>query len=418
MTTRKLNKFSRCAAAILGAALILSAPAQEEMDETPVQDQTTEETPQSSDEPSEQPAADSEQATTDSEQPADATAETTPAAAPEAPSNPRRAKTFAEALEAAGDDGVVVFCYGPDWNARSTRMLKSFWETPAAEEAAGNAIMVALPYYDNPTPEQEEESSSISQGIQFPRTLELPLRTAGFHICPDVLMFNKEGTLYANLPGSDYLGDEKGELGLKNMRERIAALRKQVELLRKAESQSGVEKARTLSQTADLGIAAPADLLEQLQEADPSDESGMIRRHTFDSLQFLYNQMDTKDGFLKNDLVIDFKKLQDDCMKVIKDEAIKPIDRQAVYLLLIGQSRREGITGKRLKDLMTACMKLDPQSPYGKIMPSLIETWGNAKSTQTSDDRRAQRQRDKEKAKERKAKEKEMKRAEKNAEVR
>lgn len=325
--------------------------------------------------------------------------------------NPRRADSYSEALAAAGDDGVMVYCYGPDWNQRSVRMLKKFWQTKELEQAAGNAILVAAPYYQVATPEQEEESRSITSGMPAPP----------FGVCPTVMLFDKDGFCYANLPGKDYLGEETGELGMKNIAEKLAALRTQHELLAQAESLSGEAKAKVLNQVADLPIKNPRGLVDMIKEADPSDKTGLVRRNTHDAKQFLYDQMETKDGFLANDFVPDFNKIKTECMKVAKDEALRPEDRQAAYALIIGQARREhvsgkqNIPGKQMKDFINGCAKIDPTTPYGRLSPTLVGLWGNLKVS--SEARKAYSERKKADDKARKEKEREDKKADKNAKM-
>lgn len=336
-------------------------------------------------------------------------ADDTPAAeeAPrqEAQKNPRRADSYREALSMAGDDGVAVFCYGPDWNQRSVRMLKKFWQTKQLEEAAGGAILVAAPFYQKPTPDQSAESSQITAGMVNPP----------FSVCPTVMLFDKNGFMYANLPGLDYLGDEEGTLGMRNIREKIAALRERDKLMAQAEGMSGEEKARILSRVADLPIKSRPGLVEMIKSADPSDQTGLVRRNTHDAKQFLYKQMDTKDGFLSKDFVADYKKIQTECMKVVKDEALRTIDRQRAYALIIGQTRRERISGKQMKDYIQACHKIDTETPYGKLTPTLANLWGNLNFRMTAEERRVAHSQAQAKDKERKNKEREDKKAAKNA---
>lgn len=393
---------------LLGLALALApaAPAQDADDpgsddaaataEEPTPADTTDETPA--------PAADSPSA------PADATPQE---ATPEKPANPRRALTYSDALAAAGEDGVAVFCYGPDWNMVSTRMLKSFWQTPAVEEATGGAILVAVPFYEDPTPEQKDEAHAAAAGMPAPP----------FGVCPTVMLFDKDGTRYANMPGADFLGTEEDpSVGLKNLREKIAALRKRNELRKKVENLTGIEKAKVLNEIAELPITAPRDQMAQLindiKEADPTDQSGMVRRNTFSALAFLYEQMNTKDGFLLADFVPDYRKMTVDCMKVIKDTALREKDRQAAYLLLIGQARREEINGPKFKNLVNACAKLDPNSSYGKLAPILNNTWATRRIVRSRDEVSAQIKREREKKKERQHKANVEKKADRNGVIR
>ena len=332
-------------------------------------------------------------------------------AANTAPKNPRRAATYSEALDAAGEDGVIVFCYGPDWNQRSLRMVKSFWQRKEVEEASGNAILVAAPYYQHPTEEEASESQSITSGMPAPP----------FGVCPTVMMFDKSGTCYANLPGKDYLGDENGDVGIKNIAEKLAALHKQQELLAQAESMSGPEKAKILGQVADLPIKKPQGIVEMIKEADPGDSTGQVRRNTHDAKQFLYQQMETTDGFLAKDFVPDYNKIKTECMKVVKDEALRPEDRQAAYALIIGQARREhvsgkqNIPGKQMKDFINGCAKIGPDTMYGKLSPALVGLWGNLRVS--AEARKAYSERRKADEKARKEKEREDKKADRNTKM-
>lgn len=371
-TTRKPNKrsFAGIAAALLclGLAAPLAAPAQEEAAE-----------------PQQQPAAQEK--------------------------NPRRAASYSEAIAAAGDDGVMVFCYGPDWNQRSVRMLKKFWQSSELEQVSGKAILVAAPYYQAPTAEEEAESRNITGGMPAPP----------FGVCPTVMMFDKDGFCYANLPGTDYLGDESGALGMKNIAQKLEALHARQRLLAQAESMSGEAKAKILNDVADLPIKNPRGLVDMIREADPSDKTGLVRRNTHDAKQFLYDQMETKDGFLAKDFVPDFNKIKTECMKVAKDEALRPEDRQAAYALIIGQARREhvsgkqNIPGKQMKDFINGCAKIDPNTMYGKLSPALVGLWGNLKVS--AEARKAYSERKKADDKARKEKEREDKKADKNVKM-
>lgn len=415
MTIRNPNKLiTRSAVLLLSMALALApaAPAQE--DDAPADDAitpaetTAEDTTPSADSAAD--SADSADGATPAAPAQQGEAATADSAATPAPTgNPRRAETFGDALAAAGEDGVAIFCYGPDWNKVSTRMLKSFWMTRELEEATGSAILVAVPFYESPNSRQLEESSLASAGMP-----KLP-----FGVCPTVMLVDKDGTMYANLPGADYLGTEEDHSkGLKNLREKIAALRKRQELLKKAESLVGVQKAEVLNEIAELPINTPRGLVDQIKEADPTDQSGMVRRNTFSALAFLYEQMHTKDGFLSPDFEPDYGKMTADCMKVIKDKAIRPRDRQAAYLLLIGQARREEINGAKFKNLVNACAKLDPETNYGRLAPVLNNSWANRRITRSREETSAMHKREREKKKERQHKANVDKKADKNGSVR
>ncbi len=307
----------------------------------------------------------------------------------------QRAETYSEALGMAGGDGVIVFCYGPDWNKRSVRMLKSFWENPATEAAAGNAVMLAVPYYQNKSSEGAQQAAAIRGSLPEP----------SFGVCPTVFMIDSSGTIYATLTGMDDLGDEEGALGAENIATKLAELRRQQELLAQAASARGVEKARLLGQVADLGIKPPKDIVIDIEMADPKDESGAVRRNKHDAFYgFMYEQLETKDGFLKSDFVPDLKTIGAACRKIYDDEAYRNEDRQAAYALLIGLSRDAGISTNQLRGYITKCMRIDETTRYGQLCPTLLEKWtdgsgASPKKKKTAEERKAEREAKRENAK-------------------
>ncbi len=320
----------------------------------------------------------------------------------------QRANTFDEALEKAGDDGVIAYCYGPDWNARSVQLLQTFWKSPAAEEAAGNAVMVAVPFYERDDAKGADEAASIRGKMPGPP----------FSVCPTVMFFDKSGRKYADFQGSDYLGsDDECTEGVKNIAKYIQALRKQQELMAQAEGKVGLEKAKLLIEVGNLPITKPEGFMEQLELADPTDKLGGVRRNKFNALQFMYKQLDTPDGFLKPDFEADYPQMKKDCMAIVEDEAYNTRDRQAVFNLLIGQSRREAIQANQLKGFIKKVNKIDPETDYGKLSPTLVNLWGNIKHKLTPEERKAAREAKRAKAKDKKAKKRDERRAKETIEI-
>ncbi len=328
----------------------------------------------------------------------------------------QRAATYQEAQAMAGEDGIIVFCYGPDWNQRSVRMCETFWKNAATEEAAGNAVMVAVPYFQNPKSELAQKFANERGSLPEPP----------FGVCPAVLMYDSEGNNYATLAGMDDFGDEEGKLGAENIAKKLAELRTQRALISKAASASGVERAKVLGEVMNLGIKAPKGIINEIEIADPEDKSGMVRRNKHDAFYgFMYEQLQTKDGFLKSDFVPDLKTIGAACKKVYDDESYRPEDRQAAYALLIGLSRAAGVPTNQLRGYITKCMKIDENSVYGRMCPALLEKWvggssgggggGASAKKKTAEERKAEREAKRESAKaERERKKQERKAAREN----
>lgn len=316
----------------------------------------------------------------------------------------QRANTFDEAMQMAGNDGVIAYCYGPDWNLRSVRLLNTFWNSTATNEAAGDAVLIAVPFYENKNADGAAEARRIQGSMQAPP----------FSVCPTLVFFDKNGQCYAKMQGADYLGtDDACTTGINNIKNTIQHLRTRQKLMAQAETQQGDKKATLLAKVADLPIAPPPGLLGQLKEADPADKQGYIRRMEFNALAFMYELLETKDGFLHPDFEADYRKIMKECEAIFKDEALKTRDRQAAYNLYIGQSRREYIQANKLKGLIRKVNKLDPNTDYGQLSPTLMNLWGSLKQKLSPEDRKKAKTKEKEKDKEKRDK----KRRERHIEV-
>lgn len=330
----------------------------------------------------------------------------------------QRVATFSEALEKAGDDGIIAYCYGPDWNRRSVRMLDTFWKSPETEAAAGNAVMVAIPFYEDANHPKAGEAAEIRGSFPDPP----------FGVCPLVVMLDKTGKAYAHMPGSDYLGDEDGEKGRENMRNNLAKFRKYRVIMKdldmreggaQDDSSSGLrgeERAKLIAEALELQLYIPggsiaampphvdSELLHELELADPADKTGLVRRYKHVELQFRYKLYDTTDGFLKPDFVPDIDMIKDESFKIIKDPAYRTFDRQSAYLAYIGQARREGIQPNQLKGHIKKMGEIDPNTVFGRAASALHDLWGNTKVKKTPEQRKAARQKKKEDAKKKKDK--------------
>lgn len=319
-----------------------------------------------------------------------------------------RAKNFDEATKAAQADGVMVYVYGPDWNTRSNKMLKSFWETPGVEEAAGDAVLVAVPIYQDT--KKTDPALADAQGS---------LRIPGFTFCPRVLMLDADGHIYADLIGTDDLGSLKGEQGVENIRKNLALLRKRNELMEQAKGASGIRKAEILRDVSDLPIKHPESLLDAIKEADPDDKTGAIRRNTFKPREeFLYKMMETKDGFLTPGFEPDLGLVKREATKIFQDKAYRNAERQAAYNLLIGLSRQEPVGPTQLKMLIRTNMRLDPETRSGKAAAYLLSAWGDAKPDKdAAKKRRASRDQRKKYEKEKREEKKREDKANRNIKV-
>ncbi len=310
-----------------------------------------------------------------------------------------RVETHSEAVPKIGADGLIVYCYGPDWNRRSVRMLDSFWARPDLIPAAGEAILLSVPYYEK-APTAEELGENVISPAQVRGSLPKP----PFDVCPAVMMFDSEGRLYATLIGTDGLGDETGSAGIENIKKNLELLRKRDDLMKKAKAMpAGIERSKLLVEASQLGITPPQGVEAMLNESEDPESKKMIAYFKHDALKFMYEQLDTTDGFLKEDFIEDVSAIRRASTEIFKDENYRPIDRQAAYNLYLGAMRRDGTAGSRLRTPIRNNMKVDEETLYGKAMAGLVKEWGEMdRIRKTSEQKKALRDKERSnKAKER-----------------
>lgn len=293
-----------------------------------------------------------------------------------------RADTYQNALSKSGDEGIIVYLYGPNWNKRSVKMLESFWKSPETEQAAGKSVLVSLPIYQRPTDEQKAEEEEIRAGFPMPPPHQ-------YRSNPTVVMQDKTGRTYAILAGTDDLGEGlSGARAHELMKKNKELLARQLELMAKAEQASGLEKAKLIGQASTLGIEPPSNALDQIKELDANDESGFVRRLSYDPRQFQEKHKESKASELETAV-----------MKIVNDPAYSSLQRQETYCILIGQLRRDGVAKNVLKKHLLDMQKIDPNTMYGKITDELVSMWcsssaGNDESKDT-DKKKKRHKRDK-----------------------
>lgn len=282
---------------------------------------------------------------------------------------------YNEALKNATSDGVVVYCYGPDWNRRSVIMLDEFWKNPQAEKACGDAAMVAVPYYQRPTTEQQTEANKISGSFERRKI------NNQFRSFPAVCMVGKDGRIYAQLCGTDALGSEKDNYkrGYENIHRHLELYRKQTELLAQAEKAEGVEKARLIGEASTLGIYPPDGAVAQIKALDPQDTLGYVKTLNYDPYSFNMEANAFSGCKQNSEDAFSAEKTEKRLREILENKTLTAIQKQESYAVCIGRLRKDGNGADRstLTKYIKAMGAIDPSSMYGKIVPHLLELWCN-----------------------------------------
>ncbi len=260
-------------------------------------------------------------------------------------------KTYAEGVERVTDDGWVLLCHSADWD--STHDEQWLRRQTSISTACGNAVILYVPIYQNPTPEQAEELRQMLNGC--------PFDFRSLHSVPCAIMLDASGRPYATISGDDFMERAAGLI-----RQARAQLRTRRDLLRQAAQQEGSAKAQTLSSIWRLSITPPPNLSQRMQEADPEDKAGIAEWSPFDpwALAERIHALPWEKAIAELDRV--------QAAQLSKEE------QQAVLAIRMGcVHRHKGAAGtKELRDLADACSDLAPTTPLAKAAQRAAKIWG------------------------------------------
>lgn len=182
-----------------------------------------------------------------------------------------------EAKAKVTDDGYILFAYAETWDTYGKKVVRKLIKSKKVAEAAGSAIL--LPYAMDQALDDEARKAFQAQweGLKIPNADNYPA----------LLFIDRNGRHYSTICGT-YMTKARPSKVAKLISERMAAKRKQDELMRQAAAAKGVEKARLIAQACNIkDINRPDNYEKQLREADPKDESGVVRQVTFNPWGFV-----------------------------------------------------------------------------------------------------------------------------------
>ena len=294
---------------------------------------------------------------------------TAPAAG--APS-PNQAENFTKAMEAVTDDGYIAFAYAADWDRYSESFAKAWITNADIQKAAGSARLLLAPVYQNVTDKVKKEQEAFWGPI--------PEKNRGFHdeTYPAIMFFDKDGRHYADVYGPDMLTRPVADIAA-DVAGKLELLHQQEALLKKSAAASGAEAAKYLGDAATMeGINRPDKVAEKLKELDPEDESGYVRRVTFDGLAFAgEKRKQVADCSSKE---ARWAAIQDVIKEVegkLEDNAYTAVQKQEMCAAVIGVLHRDGGYKGSLQ-IPRWCKRmaeLDPESLLGRSAKVVPDVW-------------------------------------------
>lgn len=182
---------------------------------------------------------------------------------------------FEAALAAAKSSQapIAVLIHGSDWNRAGESLLK-IWQDPRIAEAAGAAtLLVTIDRLENP-------DDAARELVKPNAKCDPPVRSL-----PAVALYDPDGRLVSVRSGLPEIEASGGlPATLKNMRTLLA---KRDELWKRATTEQGPKRAALLGAGLDLmnqGLGPKnlyQNVLNDMKQADPKDESGYIGKYTF-----------------------------------------------------------------------------------------------------------------------------------------
>ncbi len=279
-------------------------------------------------------------------------------------------KTQEEAASTVTDDGYILFTYAAGWDRFSEPFMKKVIAEPAIQKAAGNAALILAPLYQYATPDDTAQHSAVWGALEQPAA-----RTMETH--PSLLMYDKSGYLYGRVQGTLLIKGSISEVAAE-VRKKLEAKKQQEAIMAKAEAASGVEKAKLIAEACAVeGIERPNGYLDMVKSADPGDQSGMVRRLSFDYYGFSqkYCGKDSDGG-----LELGAEKTIQEMEKFLKDPAYTAEQQQIFHAVIIGTLRRNGASAVQLKGAVQEMKRLAPESHMGVSADQYIKVYASGNS--------------------------------------
>ncbi len=260
--------------------------------------------------------------------------------------------SYAEGLDRVGADGWVLLCHSADWD--STHDEQWMRRQNSILSSCGNALILYVPVYQNPSAEQADAIKRLLQGAD--------LDLSKLKSVPCAILLDQDGRPYASVSGENFT-----EQATSHIRQAQTKLRTRNNILRQAAEETGPQKAQTLNRLWRLNITPPPGLKQDMQAADPEDQSGLAEWSPFDPwalVERIY-AMPWQEAIAELDR--------------IQQAPLSQEERQALLAIRIGCVHYHlGAAGvKEITNLANACTALAPGTPLGKAAQRALRLWSS-----------------------------------------
>lgn len=275
--------------------------------------------------------------------------------------------TQQEAAKSVTDDGYILVAYAKGWDRFSEPHCKKIVQSEEIMKAAGDAAVILTPFYQYATADDKEKQAAVWGALVEPRSNSR-------ETYPCMLMYDKKGYLYGRIQGEVFLRGSMADIAAE-VKKKLEQKREQDKIMAQAESASGPEKAILIAKACDFkDIERPDGHLEMAKAADPSDQSGMVKRLSFYPWGFSHGNFGEDAPEVDTESFI--KKME----AMAKDPVYTPEQQQVFYAQCIGKLRREsGDNSARIKHYAAEMKKLAPDSHLGVSADQAVKIWASGK---------------------------------------
>lgn len=268
------------------------------------------------------------------------------------------ARTYPDALAKTGNNPIVIFIYGANYDKVSLATYEEFVKKNKIAPYIRQATFLEMPIYQLPNDKEKKDMEKRLGNKRLP---------GGIWSYPCLAVVDGRGNLRGVLQGPEQMKDP--ETALELLKTMVSDFHKQEKLINRARGAKGDKKAEFLLEASDYDLRMPNDVLSKDEQKNLKDDAGLSNRLAFDpttlveALQIM--SYDEANAHVRNMMAMGgYSKLQ----------------RQMIMAAYAGHLRRggEGLTPAskdRLRALYTEMRNIDPKSTYGAYAEGALVIW-------------------------------------------
>lgn len=265
--------------------------------------------------------------------------------------------TQQEAAAQVTKDGYILVVYAKGWDRFSEPLCKKVIKSKAVQEAAGDAALILAPFYQYASEDDKKAQRAVWGNLAEPRANSM-------ETYPCLLMYDQGGFLYGRVQGPVLLRGTMEEIAAE-VKAKLDAKHQQEAIMAKADAAQGVERARLIAEACAIkGIERPNNYRNLVKQADPNDESGMVRRLHFDPWGTAQKYCaSAKDGGKQLGTAGTVQEMQ----QMLEDPAYDNEQKQVFHAIIIGTMRRDSVDtyANQLRTHLAEMKRLAPESNLG-----------------------------------------------------